>query len=128
MLIKISGNTRIEITNPAPEKKNLKKILRLQRTVSIKRMKSHLLMVLIFGFALCNEPFEIVDRYPPFDSSPDETVITYYVKEGESMTLSCTSSQKFNLCRWGRPGSQTPCGIFSDEEGKDCGKTSSMAR
>ena len=66
--------------------------------------------------------FEIADRYPPVEGA------VHYVKEGERLKLSCTSSEEFNLCRWVQPGSPSPCIIFGEMDEHECGKTSSKAR
>lgn len=43
------------------------------------------------------------------------------VKSGGKVTLTCKSDEKFNTCRWGRPGSAT-CGVFSTDPSliKEC--------
>ncbi len=42
---------------------------------------------------------------------PDKS---YWVKAGSDVVLSCTASEKYNLCQWQRPDGQT-CGIMSSQ-------------
>ncbi len=87
--------------------------------------------------ALSAEDFTIVSRYPPRESpstssssSSPSSSVAYFVKEGEPVRLSCSSSSKFNLCRWGRPGGPRHhvCGIFSSDREKQCAREGSMSR
>ena len=68
--------------------------------------------------------FTIVKRHPE-NSGPDKIPV-HVVKEGESLTLSCTSSVKFQSCSWVHPTAKA-CGIFSGDDSKRCAKTGSMS-
>ena len=72
--------------------------------------------------------FSIMDRYPE-NVSPDKTPV-HVVKEGESLTMSCTSSEKFQSCTWAHPTEAKVCGVFSgsaEQESKRCAKTGAMS-
>jgi hypothetical protein len=86
-----------------------------------------LVFVIVYAIqvAVAQEHFEITERHP-VNLSPEDIPV-HRVKEGESFTLSCTSSQKFNLCSWVHPGSQTACGIISGDERKRCIQTGAMS-
>ena len=68
--------------------------------------------------------FTIVKRHPE-NSGPDKIPV-HVVKEGESLTLSCTSSVKFQSCSWVHPSAKA-CGILSGDDSKRCAKTGSMS-
>ena len=72
--------------------------------------------------------FSIVDRYPE-NVSGDEIPV-HVVKEGESLTMSCTSSEKFQSCTWAHPSGAKVCGIFSgsaERDSKRCAKAGAMS-
>ena len=74
------------------------------------------------------ESFSIVYRHPE-NLSPDKIPV-HLVKEGESLTMSCTSSEKFQSCTWAHPSEAKVCGIFSgsaEQESKRCAKTGAMS-
>ncbi len=72
--------------------------------------------------------FRITSRQPPRERTDSSPSVLHYVKEGEPVRLSCTSSGKFNLCRWGRPGGgpgqqhHVACGIFGSDREKRCAR------
>ncbi len=61
--------------------------------------------------------FIIVDRYP--DGLEGETPTMLMAPE-ERVTFSCKSSLVWDICRWKRPNSVEPCGMFNDGDSKSC--------
>ena len=93
-------------------------------------MKVAAIIALLLHYVAAQEAFSITSRYPP-KADPSAVAVVHRVRKGESLTLSCSASEKFNMCRWARPSSsskqQAPCGIFSGDERKRCGKSGSMS-
>lgn len=74
---------------------------------------AHSLMVLSSGF-------KITDRFPSV--SNNDKLGHLVVQSRSSVTLTCTSSQKFLSCSWAHPSGQS-CGIFTNDGKKDCPTT-----
>lgn len=88
-----------------------------------------LFFILVFTssfLVLCcsaNDEFTIESRYPPLEEGSPAPI--YIIKKGSSFTLSCTSSKKFSMCTWSRPGGT--CGLFSSEPKKRCSNSGAIS-
>ena len=61
--------------------------------------------------------FKISDRYPNGVSGEYPEML---MTPGAPVTFQCTSTLEWNVCRWKRPNSDKPCGIFSEDFDKSC--------
>ncbi len=99
-------------------------------------MKLKIFMCLLVALEVVSgsdEEFSIVSRYPErpegiISSSSASSAVEHFVKEGESVRLTCQASSKFNLCRWVRPPGHAVCGIFSSDDEKSCAREGDMSR
>jgi len=67
--------------------------------------------LVLISFTSGESQFGLEKRWPDGPlSQPSEA--SMYLKKGSGTSLSCTSNEKFNLCRWARPNVADSCNIF----------------
>jgi hypothetical protein len=75
-------------------------------------MPNFVLVIFILPHFVSSESlFGLESRWPSGAlTQPSEASLN--LKKGSGTTLSCTSTEKFNLCRWARPNVADSCSIF----------------